>query len=140
MIFGRKKPEKGEAYPDVNLPKELHVSLEQLNAAARTLIFAALQTNAAGLKYDVEQFGGPGVPKADWVVKAERKGGHDLWLIWSNEHRGWWAANEMGYVQSRDDAGRYSYDDALAIVRGANKHLDPLGIPKEAMIKDEHEI
>lgn len=41
------------------------------------------------------------------------------WLIWSIEHDAWWAPNRKGY-SSLAYAGVYSYEDALAIVKGAN--------------------
>lgn len=43
-----------------------------------------------------------------------------LWLIWSNEHNGWWCANRRGYTHFRKDAGKYIYDQALEIVANAN--------------------
>jgi len=55
------------------------------------------------------------------------------WLIWSNEHKSWWAANELGYVKKRSEAGRYSYRKALNIVAGANGKRD---YPDEAMVLD----
>jgi len=42
------------------------------------------------------------------------------WLVWSNEHDAWWAPNHNGYVRRRAEAGRYEFDDALAIVTDAN--------------------
>lgn len=55
-----------------------------------------------------------------------------LWLIWSIEHDGWWAPGELGYVKRREDAGLYSYERALEIVDGANKHTGDT--PNEAMV------
>ena len=40
--------------------------------------------------------------------------------IWSNEHKGWWAPNSRGYVVNRTQAGIYTYEQTLAIVKGAN--------------------
>lgn len=57
------------------------------------------------------------------------------WLIWSNEHRGWWAPDSHGYVSARTDAGRYDFDEALEIVTGANKHLQR-HVPNETMCPD----
>jgi hypothetical protein len=37
------------------------------------------------------------------------------YLIWSNEHRVWWAADERGYTQSVERAGRYSRAVAMNI-------------------------
>jgi hypothetical protein len=56
------------------------------------------------------------------------------WLIWSIEHGAWWAPNSLGYTKSRKNAGLYSWDDALAIVRGANTGLNDQTPPHEAMI------
>lgn len=116
------------------------VSDEQINTAAAILILAAKQHGSEGLIYGARAISKETGEEEAWNIKAEKQGGHDLWLIWSMEHRGWWAPDHKGYVMSRVDAGRYSYDDALAIVRGANRHKDPMGIPNEAMIKDEHEL
>jgi hypothetical protein len=37
------------------------------------------------------------------------------YLIWSNEHSGWWGHNEIGYVRRLGDAGRYSRERAMEI-------------------------
>ena len=57
------------------------------------------------------------------------------WLIWSNEHNGWWGPNSYGYVKDRTAAGRYSYEEATRIVRNANLTKDTP--PNEAMVRDE---
>lgn len=41
------------------------------------------------------------------------------YVIWSNEHRAWWAPDKRGYRAKLADAGRYSREDALAICIGA---------------------
>ena len=56
------------------------------------------------------------------------------WIIWSLEHRGWWMKNHTGYTQKREEAGEYSYEEALQIVRGAN--IGEKDIPNEAMIME----
>ncbi len=38
------------------------------------------------------------------------------WVIWSNEHHGWWRQNLHGYVQDLVDAGRWLKEDAEKIV------------------------
>jgi hypothetical protein len=43
----------------------------------------------------------------------------DLYLIWSNEHRGWWGPNRRGYSPGLLGAGTYSRDAALDICRDA---------------------
>lgn len=59
----------------------------------------------------------------------------ELWLIWSEEHRAWWAPNHKGYVQERKQAGKYTYDDACDIVKGANVNFKD--VPNEAMVRAE---
>lgn len=41
------------------------------------------------------------------------------YVIWSNEHKCWWAADEKGYRSSIADAGRYSRDTAIRICTNA---------------------
>lgn len=55
------------------------------------------------------------------------------WLVWSNQHGMWWRANQRGYTQRIEEAGRYPREEAEAIVRhatcgGALKHrrTDPV--------------
>lgn len=57
------------------------------------------------------------------------------WLIWSNEHGGWWAVDSQGYVKDRDEAGRYSFIEACGIVERANKYLAKDAEPYEAMVR-----
>lgn len=56
------------------------------------------------------------------------------WLIWSNEHNGWWKPNSMGYCRDRKDAGRFDYKEACEIVENANYGLETS--PHEAMVLD----
>jgi hypothetical protein len=55
-------------------------------------------------------------------------------LIWSNEHSAWWKPNSCGYTSDRSEAGAYLLDDAMAICRGANKHLRDAEVPYEAIV------
>lgn len=41
------------------------------------------------------------------------------YLIWSNEHRGWWGPGRRGYVPRVEQAGRYSEAAALDICTDA---------------------
>lgn len=41
------------------------------------------------------------------------------YVIWSNEHSLWWAADERGYDSSLNNAGRYTREKALGICTGA---------------------
>lgn len=36
------------------------------------------------------------------------------WLIWSNEHRAWWRPDCRGYTHRVEEAGRYTFEDALS--------------------------
>ena len=45
------------------------------------------------------------------------------WLIWSNERRAWWADKNSGYTTFQQNAGRYSFEEASAIARDANRYL-----------------
>ena len=44
------------------------------------------------------------------------------WAIWSFEHRAWWRPGRMGYCLELAEAGRYTEDEARAIVRDANRY------------------
>lgn len=57
------------------------------------------------------------------------------WLIWSIEHHGWWRPDSHGYTPYRKDAGRYSFDEACAIVSGANRAMKHE--PNETMVRDD---
>lgn len=41
------------------------------------------------------------------------------YLIWSNEHLGWWGRNEHGYTMDIKYAGRYSRERAIQICKKA---------------------
>jgi|HubBroStandDraft_6_1064221.scaffolds.fasta_scaffold00529_3 hypothetical protein len=41
------------------------------------------------------------------------------YLIWSNEHDGWWGPGERGYTRTLDKAGLYSREDAIRICKHA---------------------
>lgn len=55
------------------------------------------------------------------------------WLIWSNEHNAWWSPASMGYSTLIQEAGKYSFEEAVKIVRHANKYCNP-DKPNETMV------
>ena len=56
------------------------------------------------------------------------------WLIWSIEHQAWWAADSCGYTRNLQQAGRYSRDAALEIVRTSNLvSFEECAIPLECV-------
>lgn len=57
----------------------------------------------------------------------------EKWLIWSNEHKGWWRPNEMGYTGHKELAGRYTFEKALEIVKDCNRHKKWEHTPDEEM-------
>lgn len=56
------------------------------------------------------------------------------YVIWSNEHRCWWGANERGYTAHLESAGRYTRDAALGICIGARGGRRFNSIPSEVPI------
>lgn len=57
------------------------------------------------------------------------------YLIWSNEHQGWWKPGEWGYTTITHLAGRYSKERADAICARANQPAaHPEGIPNEVAL------
>jgi hypothetical protein len=39
----------------------------------------------------------------------------EKYLIWSNEHRGWWGKNRWGYAERIEEAHLYDRNEALNI-------------------------
>lgn len=60
----------------------------------------------------------------------------DQWLIWSNKHSLWWAPDEQGYTPTIEKAGRYTLEQACAIVTRTNGRLPAGAIPSVTMILD----
>ena len=60
-----------------------------------------------------------------------------LFLIYSFEHRAWWAPNKNGYTDQRIAAGRYTFDEAVEICNRANRHCRVINRPEEAMVPVE---
>src|SRR6185503_20091932 len=74
-------------------------------------------------------------PTIEQAISAIRQE-HD-WLIWSNEHRAWWAPNQCGYRGRVEEAGRYSFAEACEICRQANRRANstlPPDVPPETMV------
>jgi hypothetical protein len=55
-------------------------------------------------------------------VETDRVTDDRDWVIWSFEHRAWWRPGRMGYSVEIDRAGRYTEQEARAIVRDANRY------------------
>jgi hypothetical protein len=56
-------------------------------------------------------------------------------LIWSIERDAWWAPAWNGYRKAKKDAGIYSFEEALKILREAN--LATGNTPNEAIVPYE---
>lgn len=56
-----------------------------------------------------------------------------LFIIWSIEHDAWWCPMHRGYTKERRNAGTYTFEEALRIVKDANIGLN--NTPNEAMIE-----
>lgn len=46
------------------------------------------------------------------------------WLIWSIKHNAWWEKAENGYTPLMENAGRYTLEEAIRIVRSCNWNKD----------------
>lgn len=57
------------------------------------------------------------------------------YLIWSNEHEGWWGSSEVGYVENHKIAGRYTHGQAKMICDRANIG-SPMNEPNEVCIPE----
>ena len=62
-----------------------------------------------------------GVAGRDLTTSAD-----PLYLVWSNEHRAWWAPDQRGYTRIIERAGRYQRDVAFEIAgkRGGGWQVD----------------
>lgn len=58
-----------------------------------------------------------------------------LYHIWSNQQMAWWKSGSNGYTTHLEKAGLYSFDDALGIVKDANRVMKE--VPDEAMVPVE---
>lgn len=56
------------------------------------------------------------------------------WVVWSEEHGGWWAGIG-GYTRSLHEAARFDQSHAGQIERNANAHL-PVGQYNEIALPD----
>jgi hypothetical protein len=59
----------------------------------------------------------------------------DEYLIWSNEHRAWWAVGHMGYSPGLSRAGVYSRAEALRICRDAIPTAGNIGLISEIPVR-----
>lgn len=59
------------------------------------------------------------------------------YLIWSNEHQAWWRAESRGYTTLLQQAGRYSFDEAITICNGANYSWDEDNNPLELPVSEK---
>jgi hypothetical protein len=59
----------------------------------------------------------------------------DEYLIWSNEHRGWWKAVSLGYNAGLKHAGCYTRAEAIAICRNAMWTAPSIGVISEIPVR-----
>ena len=59
----------------------------------------------------------------------------DTYLVWSNEHQGWWKPGGHGYSRGLRGAGHFTRANALRICRDAIPQAGHIGIIAEIPIK-----
>lgn len=59
-----------------------------------------------------------------------------MWVIWSEEHGGWWMPGAMGYTRSLREAGRYTEERAKEIEDHANCWLPKGSFRNEVAMPD----
>lgn len=59
----------------------------------------------------------------------------DEYLVWSNEHRGWWGPDRSGYTRGLRRAGRYTRYAALGICRESIPDAGLLGVISEIPVR-----
>jgi hypothetical protein len=59
----------------------------------------------------------------------------DLYLIWSNEHRGWWRSGGWGYTPNLAEAGRFSREKAIETCRNAIMSSVQVGVVAELPVR-----
>lgn len=60
----------------------------------------------------------------------------DVYLVWSNEHCGWWGPDARGYSSNLALAGRYTREAALLICRAAIPTALHIGVVAELPVRE----
>lgn len=58
-----------------------------------------------------------------------------IYLVWSNEHRGWWRQGSFGYSADMRKAGRFSREEALDICWKAIPSAAHIGLISEITVR-----
>ena len=61
--------------------------------------------------------------------------GEGTYLVWSNEHVGWWKPGGWGYGCGLNQAGRFTRAQAIAICRDALPTAGRLGVISEIPVR-----
>lgn len=64
-------------------------------------------------------------------------GNSRVWLIYSREHDAWWGPGHVGYTRIMSQAGRYTTEEADAIVKQANIAQPPSDVHEFMMLAPE---
>ncbi|MEH2525887.1 MULTISPECIES: hypothetical protein [unclassified Bradyrhizobium] len=59
----------------------------------------------------------------------------ETYLIWSNEHQGWWKADGWGYSPGLREAGHFHKDRAFDICRSALPDAARMGMLSEIPVR-----
>lgn len=59
----------------------------------------------------------------------------DKYLVWSNEHRAWWRADQCGYTVFVNAAGVYTREEAIQICVGAHNGWQSECAPYEVPVR-----
>lgn len=120
----------------VEMPDVPELNPQDIAQCARVLVMGLIGNKQVKTIADFKNFILSGYLFGNFKVTVEKETPEQkIWLIWSNEHAGWWKPNERGYTKERSSAGRYTFTQACSIVGGAN--ISKNDVPNEAMIRYE---
>lgn len=68
------------------------------------------------------------------AVRHHEMMGRRMFRIWNHERGKWWLRSRFGYTSHVDEAGQFTYHEALELVRDANIKLEEDGKLQESIV------
>jgi hypothetical protein len=84
---------------------------------------------------EIERLRTDPAPVLRQLSEMEGQLNESMYVIWSNEHRGWWRIGRNGYTRNLREAGHYMRDEALAICREAIMTAAHIGMISELPVR-----
>lgn len=103
---------------------------QQFRDDEKCILWCDDEGNALGRRkhmYAAAEFTAPAPPR--FVAASNAIPDEAAYVLWSNRKQRWWKAAKSGYAENLENAGKYTFAEALEIAHDSNEYLSVDAVP-----------